>query len=49
MTSGGRSVKVGAKAPDFTLSNDQDQKVALSEFRGHWVVLFFYPKDDTPG
>jgi peroxiredoxin Q/BCP len=36
-------------APDFTLSDDQDQTVSLSSFRGRPVVLFFYPKDDTPG
>ncbi len=37
------------QAPDFSLK-DQDQKiVSLSQFRGRWVVLYFYPKDDTPG
>lgn len=36
-------------APDFTLLNDQDEQVSLSSFRGRPVVLFFYPKDDTPG
>jgi peroxiredoxin Q/BCP len=42
-------LKTGAKAPDFT-SVDQDGKsVALSLFKGKKVVLYFYPKDDTPG
>ena len=42
-------VQAGAMAPDFTLLNDQDEQVSLSSFRGRPVVLFFYPKDDTPG
>ncbi|PYR99065.1 MAG: thioredoxin-dependent thiol peroxidase [Acidobacteria bacterium] len=41
--------KVGQKAPDFTALNDQGQKVKLSDFKGKKVVLYFYPKDDTPG
>ena len=43
------ALKVGQKAPDFTLLNDAGQKVKLSDFRGQNVVLYFYPKDDTPG
>jgi thioredoxin-dependent peroxiredoxin len=42
-------VKVGQKAPDFTLLNDLGEKVKLSDFKGKKVVLYFYPKDDTPG
>jgi len=42
-------LKVGQKAPDFTVLNDAGQKVKLSDFRGKKVVLYFYPKDDTPG
>lgn len=43
------AIKVGAKAPDFTV-NDQDGKpVKLSDFKGQKVVLYFYPKDQTPG
>jgi peroxiredoxin Q/BCP len=42
-------LKVGQKAPDFTVLNDAGQKVKLSEFKGTKVVLYFYPKDDTPG
>src|SRR5436305_15206552 len=43
------ALKVGQKAPDFTVLNDQGQKVKLSDFKGKKVVLYFYPKDDTPG
>lgn len=41
--------QVGDDAPDFTLPDDTGQPRTLSEQRGHWVLLFFYPKDDTPG
>lgn len=40
---------VGDPAPDFTLKDDHGGDVTLSSLRGHSVVLFFYPKDDTPG
>ncbi len=36
-------------APDFTLISDQEEEITLSAFRGKKVVLYFYPKDDTPG
>ena len=39
----------GDKAPDFTLHNDQGEEVTLSSLRGKPVVIYFYPKDDTPG
>ena len=39
----------GAKAPDFTLVTHEDTKLKLSSLRGRPVVLYFYPKDDTPG
>jgi peroxiredoxin Q/BCP len=42
-------LKVGQKAPDFTVLNDRGEKVKLSDFKGKKVVLYFYPKDDTPG
>ena len=42
-------LKVGQKAPDFTLANDAGQKMKLADFKGKKVVLYFYPKDDTPG
>jgi peroxiredoxin Q/BCP len=47
-TNGG-DLKVGQKAPDFTVMNDQGEKVKLGDFKGKKVVLYFYPKDDTPG
>lgn len=40
---------VGAPAPDFTLPNEQGQPVCLADLQGKQVVLYFYPKDDTPG
>jgi peroxiredoxin Q/BCP len=43
------SLDVGDKAPDFTLATDSDGKVKLSDLKGQKVVLYFYPKDDTPG
>ncbi|HZS30594.1 MAG TPA: thioredoxin-dependent thiol peroxidase [Gaiellaceae bacterium] len=42
-------VKEGVPAPDFTLRSDADEEVTLSSLRGKPVVLYFYPKDDTPG
>jgi peroxiredoxin Q/BCP len=42
-------VEEGKPAPDFELSSDAGEKVKLSDFRGQPVVLYFYPKDDTPG
>ncbi|MDZ7289895.1 MAG: thioredoxin-dependent thiol peroxidase [candidate division KSB1 bacterium] len=42
-------LEVGQKAPDFTLFSDEGKPVSLSQFRGQKVVLYFYPKDDTPG
>jgi len=42
-------LKVGDTAPDFTLMSDSREPVTLSSFRGKQVILFFYPKDDTPG
>jgi peroxiredoxin Q/BCP len=42
-------IQPGQPAPDFALTADDGRVVRLSDHRGHWVVLFFYPKDDTPG
>ena len=42
-------MKVGQKAPDFTVEGDSGRKVKLSDYKGKKVVLYFYPKDDTPG
>jgi peroxiredoxin Q/BCP len=42
-------LKIGDKAPDFELFSDHGSKVKLSSFHGKRVVVYFYPKDDTPG
>src|SRR5687767_2303451 len=42
-------MKVGDKAPDFSVVDDSGKQVKLSDFKGKKVVLYFYPKDDTPG
>ncbi len=42
-------VEEGQQAPDFELASDGGERVKLSDFRGKPVVLYFYPKDDTPG
>lgn len=42
-------VEEGQKAPAFTLTADDGRKVKLSDFKGKPVVIYFYPKDDTPG
>ncbi len=43
------ALTVGTKAPSFTTKDDQGNTVSLSDFAGKIVVLYFYPKDDTPG
>jgi len=43
------TLKAGRKAPAFTLVNQDGEKVALRDLLGQWLVLYFYPKDDTPG
>ncbi|MER3409708.1 MAG: thioredoxin-dependent thiol peroxidase [Thermoleophilia bacterium] len=42
-------VEEGKEAPDFELPSEDGGTVRLSSLRGRWVVLYFYPKDDTPG
>lgn len=42
-------IEVGEPAPDFTLPDQDGEPVSLSDFRGSPVVVYFYPKDDTPG
>ncbi|CAL1124822.1 unnamed protein product [Cladocopium goreaui] len=42
-------IEAGKKAPDFTLTSDSGEKIKLSSLQGGPVVLYFYPKDDTPG
>ena len=41
--------KIGARAPDFTLNDQTGKTHTLSGYQGGWVLLYFYPKDDTPG
>jgi len=43
------TLKAGDKAPDFTAKDQNGKTVSLSEFKGKTVILYFYPKDDTPG
>ena len=40
---------IGSAAPKFTLPDQESKTHTLAEYRGRWVVLYFYPKDDTPG
>ena len=41
--------QAGQAAPDFTLPSQDGSKISLHDFKGKWVVLYFYPKDGTPG
>ncbi|HMU53955.1 MAG TPA: thioredoxin-dependent thiol peroxidase [Nitrospira sp.] len=45
----GSTLEVGDKAPDFSLPDQHGKTVSLKNFKGKQVVLYFYPKDDTPG
>jgi peroxiredoxin Q/BCP len=42
-------LKVGDKAPDFTLQNQDENPISLSDYKNKKVVLWFYPKASTPG
>ena len=42
-------LKIGDSAPDFCLPNQDSEEICLRDFAGSWVVLYFYPKDSTPG
>lgn len=44
-----QSLQIGSAAPSFALLDHNDTLVSLSDLAGKWVVLYFYPKDDTPG
>lgn len=44
-----KDLKVGDRAPAFSLESDEGKKVALKDFKGKTVILYFYPKDMTPG
>jgi thioredoxin-dependent peroxiredoxin len=46
---GETAMDVNDKAPEFSLLDQDEKKVSLKDFRGKTVVLFFYPKADTPG
>ena len=41
--------KIGTRAPDLTLPDQEGKERRLSDYKGKWVLLYFYPKDDTPG
>jgi len=43
------ALSVGTQAPDFVGITDSEEQIKLSDFRGKWVVLYFYPKDNTSG
>jgi peroxiredoxin Q/BCP len=43
------SITVGQKAPDFSCKDQSGKTVSLNDYKGKWVVLYSYPKDDTPG
>jgi peroxiredoxin Q/BCP len=45
----GKAPAVGTAAPDFTLNSQESKPVSLHDFKGKWVVLYFYPKDFTSG
>ena len=42
-------IKVNDDAPEFSVRNQNGDNVNLKDFRGKWVIMYFYPKDDTPG
>ena len=43
------NLEVGDKAPNFILNDQNNEAHQLSDYEGRWVILYFYPKDDTPG
>ena len=45
----GDLASVGSAAPNFTLPNQENQPISLADYKGKWVVLYFYPKDQTSG
>ena len=42
-------VKINQQAPDFCLQDKEKQNICLNNFKGKWIILYFYPKDNTPG
>jgi len=49
LRAGDKAPAVGTDAPDFTLNSQDGKPISLHDLRGKWVVLYFYPKDMTPG
>lgn len=49
MAETGQTLEIGDTAPNFTLPTDGNGEISLSDFKGQKIVLYFYPKDDTPG
>jgi peroxiredoxin Q/BCP len=49
LRAGDKTPAVGTDAPDFTLNSQDGKPISLHDFRGKWVVLYFYPKDMTTG
>ena len=45
----GGEINVGDRAPDFQLKRDGGSEISLASLKGQWVILYFYPKDNTPG
>ncbi len=44
-----KEVEAGEKSPEFSLFDQDGRKVSIADLKGKWVVLYFYPKDNTPG
>lgn len=42
-------LKIGSIAPEFCVENQDNVEICLRDIKGHWIVLYFYPKDNTPG
>lgn len=42
-------LEIGAAAPEFCLPNQDEEEICLRDLKGKWIVLYFYPKDNTPG
>jgi thioredoxin-dependent peroxiredoxin len=49
MRAGDKGPAIGSAAPDFTLNSQEGKNISLHDFKGKWVVLYFYPKDMTTG
>jgi thioredoxin-dependent peroxiredoxin len=44
-----KQLKIGDRAPDFKLENQDGKIVSLADFKKNWIILYFYPRDNTPG